>query len=56
MDEQGNPTGIINVVLSPSNTGSSAAKPSGQQQSYAPNNNRFAKGQGSAYNKTNYNY
>ena len=56
MDEQGNPTGIINVVLSPSNTGPSTAKPSGQQQSYAPNNNRFAKGQGSAYNKTNYNY
>ena len=41
---------------SSSNTGSGAAKPSGQQQSYAPNNNRFAKGQGSAYNKTNYNY
>tara|TARA_R110000796_G_scaffold51043_1_gene120477 strand:- start:207 stop:542 length:336 start_codon:yes stop_codon:yes gene_type:complete len=55
MDEQGNPTGIINVVLSPSNTGPSTAKPSGQQQSYAPNN-KFAKGQGSAYNKTNYNY
>ena len=56
LDEQGNPTGIINVVLTPSNTGSPAAKPRGPQQSFAPNNNRFAKGQGSAYNKTNYNY
>jgi len=29
LDEQGNPTGIINVVLTPSNTGSAPAKPSG---------------------------
>ena len=55
LDEQGNPTGIINVVLTPSNTGSGAAKPRGPQQSFAPNN-RFAKGQGSGYNKTNYRY
>jgi len=54
LDEQGNPTGIINVVLTPSNTGSAPAKPRGPQQSFAPN--RFAKGQGSGYNKTNYNY
>ena len=31
LDEQGNPTGIINVVLTPSNTGSGSAKPRGQQ-------------------------
>ena len=54
LDEQGNPTGIINVVLTPSNTGSSAGKPRGPQQSFAPN--KFAKGQGSGYNKPNYNY
>ena len=53
LDEQGNPTGIINVVLTPSNTGPSAAKPSGQQQSFG--NNRFAKGQGSGYKQGNYN-
>jgi len=53
-DEGGNPTGGITVRLTPSNTGSSAAKPRGPQQSFAPN--RFAKGQGSGYNKTNYNY
>jgi len=40
--------------LTPSNTGSSAGKPRGPQQSFAPN--KFAKGQGSGYNKTNYNY
>ena len=45
-------TRIINVVLTPSNTGS-AAKPSGQQQSFG--NNRFAKGQGSGYKQNNYN-
>ena len=45
LDEQGNPTGIINVVLTPSNTGSGSAKPRGQQPSFAPN--KFAKGQGS---------
>ena len=45
-DENGNVT-IINVKLSPSNTGSTAAKPRGQQQSFG--NNRFAKGQGSGY-------
>jgi hypothetical protein len=54
LDEQGNPTGIINVVLTPSNTGSGSAKPRGQQPSFAPN--KFAKGQGSGYNKTNYRY
>jgi len=54
LDEQGNPTGIINVVLTPSNSGSTAAKPSGQQQSFG-NNNRFAKGQGSDYKQNNYN-
>ena len=54
LDEQGNPTGIINVVLTPSNTGSAPAKPRGQQSSIAPN--RFAKGQGSGYNKPNYKY
>ena len=52
IDEQGNPTGIINVVLTPSNTGSGSAKPRGQQPSFAPN--RFAKGQGSGYNKYSY--
>ena len=54
LDEQGNPTGIINVVLTPSNTGSGSAKPRGQQPSFAPN--KFAKGQGSGYNKPNYDY
>ncbi len=54
LDEQGNPTGIINVVLTPSNTGSGSAKPRGQQPSFAPN--KFAKGQGSGYNKPNYRY
>ena len=53
LDEQGNATGIINVVLTPSNSGPSAAKPSGQQQSFG--NNRFAKGQGSGYKQGNYN-
>ena len=52
-DDNGNPT-IINVKLSPSNTGSAPAKPRGQQSSFAPN--RFAKGQGSGYNKPNYKY
>ena len=52
MDDEGNATGIINVVLTPSNTGPSAAKPSGQQQSFG--NNRFAKGQGSGYKQSNY--
>ena len=52
LDEQGNPTGIINVVLTPSNTGSGSAKPRGQQSSFAPS--KFAKGQGSGYNKYNY--
>ena len=55
LDEQGNPTGIINVVLTPSNTGSAPAKPRGPQSSFAPND-RFAKGQGSGYNKQNYKY
>ena len=50
-DEQGNPTGIINVQLTP-NTGSGSAKPRAQQPSFAPN--RFAKGQGSGYNKYSY--
>ena len=54
LDEQGNPTGIINVVLTPSNTGSAHAKPRGQQSSFA--SNKFAKGQGSGYNKPNYRY
>ena len=54
LDEQGNPTGIINVVLPPSNTGSLAGKPRGPRQSFAPN--KFAKGQGSGYNKPNYKY
>jgi hypothetical protein len=54
LDEQGNPTGIINVVLTPSNSGSTSAKPSGQQKSFG-NNNRFAKGQGSDYKQNNYN-
>ena len=53
LDDMGHPTGIINVVLTPSNTGS-AAKPSGQQQSFG-NNNKFAKGQGSGYKQGNYN-
>ena len=52
LDEQGNPTGIINVVLTLSNTGSGSAKPRGQQSSFAPN--KFAKGQGSGYNKYSY--
>jgi len=54
LDEQGNPTGIINVVLTPSNSGSTSAKPSGQQKSFG-SNNRFAKGQGSDYKQNNYN-
>ena len=54
LDEQGNPTGIINVVLTPSNTGSAPAKARVQQSSFAPN--KFAKGQGSGYNKPNYKY
>ena len=54
-DDDGNPTGLITVRLAPSNTGSGSAKPRGPQSSFAPND-RFAKGQGSGYNKTNYNY
>lgn len=54
LDEQGNPTGIINVVLTPSNTGSAPAKARVQQTSFAQN--KFAKGQGSGYNKPNYKY
>ena len=53
LDEQGNPTVIINVVLTPSNTGSAPAKPRGPQSSFAPSD-RFAKGQGSGYNKYSY--
>ena len=53
-DEQGNPTGVINVVLTPQNTGSTPAEARVQQKSFAPN--RFAKGQGSGYNKPNYKY
>jgi len=41
--------------LTPSNTGSAPAKPRGPQSSFAPND-RFAKGQGSGYNKQNYKY
>ena len=52
-DEQNNPTGIINVQLTP-NTGSGSAKPRVQQSSFAPS--KFAKGQGSGYNKPNYKY
>ena len=51
-DEEGNPTGGITVRLTPSNTGSGSAKPRGQQSSFAPN--RFAKDQGSGYNKYSY--
>ena len=55
LDEQRNPTGIINVGLTPSNTGSAPAKPRGPQSAFAPSD-RFAKGQGSGYNKQNYKY
>ena len=53
-DEQGNLTGIINVTLTPQNTGSTPAEARVQQKSFAPN--KFAKGQGSGYNKPNYKY
>tara|TARA_R100000655_G_scaffold27073_1_gene55383 strand:+ start:742 stop:1080 length:339 start_codon:yes stop_codon:yes gene_type:complete len=53
-DDQGNPTGGITVRLTPSNTGSASAKARVQQSSFAPS--KFAKGQGSGYNKPNYKY
>ena len=54
LDEQGNPTGIINVTLTPQNTGSDTANARVQQSSFQPS--KFAKGQGSGYNKPNYKY
>ena len=51
-DDQGNPTGGITVRLTPSNTGSASAKARVQQSSFAPS--KFAKGQGSGYNKYSY--
>ena len=54
LDEQGNPTGIINGTLTPQNTGPDTANARVQQSSFQPS--KFAKGQGSGYNKPNYKY